>query len=66
MRPIPTTQNQALIPLKKAFAKYPTLKKCCGDEGDCKTFIADVKAELGLDVYISPKILPEFGVSPKR
>jgi putative transposase len=51
---------------KKAFAKYPTIKKFCGDEGYRKTFIENVKAELGLDVDISPKILPEFGVSPKR
>ena len=26
----------------------------------------NVKSELGLDVDISPKILPEFGVSPYR
>jgi len=50
-------------PAKKAFAKYPIIKKFCGDEGYRKTFIENVKAELGLDVDISPKIMPELGVS---
>jgi len=58
--------KSGISPAKKAFVKYPTIKKFCGDEGYRKTFIADVKAGLGLDVDISPKILPEFGVSPKR
>ena len=53
-------------PAKKAFAKYPTIKKFCGDEGYRKTFIANVKAQLGLDVDISPKISPPLGVSPMR
>lgn len=58
--------KSGINPAKKAFAKYPTIEKFCGDCGYRKTFIADVKAELGLDVDISPKILPEYGVSPKR
>ena len=53
-------------PAKKAFTKYPTIKKFCGDYGYRKTFISDVKNELGIDVDISPKIIPKFGVSPKR
>jgi len=53
-------------PAKKAFSKYPTIQKFCGDEGYRKTFIENIKAQLGLDVDISPKILSEFGVSPKR
>jgi len=53
-------------PAKKAFVKYTTIKKFCGDCGYRKTFIANIKTRLGLDVDISPKILPEFGVSPKR
>ena len=53
-------------PAKKVFAKYPTIKRFCGDEGYRKTFIENVKAELGIGVDISPKILPELGVSPKR
>ena len=31
-----------------------------------KTFIENVADRLDLDVDISPKILPHFGVSPKR
>jgi putative transposase len=58
--------KSGITPAKKAFAKYPTIKKFCGDCGYRKTFIADVKSELGLDVDISPKILPQDGVSPKR
>ena len=58
--------KSGINPAKKVFAKYPTIQKFCGDEGYRKTFIADVKVELGLDVDISPKILPELGVSPKR
>ena len=51
-------------PAKKAFAKYPAIEKFCGDEGYRKTFIANVKTKLGLDVDISPKILPQHGVIP--
>ena len=51
---------------KKAFAKYSSIKKFCADEGYRNTFISDIMTELGLDVDIPPKILPEFGVSPKR
>jgi putative transposase len=47
---------------KIALDKYPSIKKFCGDNGYRKTFIENVKSELGLDVDISPKILPEFGV----
>jgi putative transposase len=58
--------KSGINPARKAFAKYPSIRKFCGDQGYRKTFIADVKTELGLEVDISPKILPEFGVSPKR
>jgi putative transposase len=53
-------------PAKKAYAKYPTIKRFCGDNGYRKTFIANVKQLLGLCVDISPKVLPKDGVSPKR
>ena len=43
---------------KKAFEKYPAIQKFCGDCGYRKTFIENVKVQLGLDVDISPKILP--------
>jgi len=58
--------RSGINPAKKAFAKYPSIKKFYGDEGYRKTFTANVKAELGLGVDISPKILPEFGISTKR
>ena len=58
--------KSGINPARIAFAKYPTIEKFCGDCGYRKTFIANVKVQLGLDVDISPKILPEFGVSPKR
>ena len=51
---------------KMAFAKYPTIKKFCGDQAYHKTFKENVKRDLSLDVDISPKILPTLGVSPKR
>jgi len=53
-------------PASKSSIKYPTIVKFGGDCGYRKTFIENVKSKLGLDVDISPKILPEFGVSPKR
>ena len=58
--------KSGINPAKKAFIKYPTIEKFCGDEGYRKTFIADVKVYLGKVVDISPKILPVLGVSPKR
>jgi putative transposase len=58
--------KSGINPAKKAFAKHSTIKRFCGDEGYRKTFIDDVKSELGLGVDISKKIFPEFGVSPKR
>jgi len=58
--------KSGINPAKRAFTKYPTIENFCGDEGYRKTFIADVKTYLGKAVEISPKILPEFGVSPKR
>lgn len=53
-------------PAAKAYAKYPTIRKFCGDCGYRKSFIEDVKNELGLDVDISPKITPSFTIIPKR
>jgi len=53
-------------PARKAFKKYPTIKKFCGDDGYRKSFEEDVKAELGLSVDISKRIKPVFEVIPKR
>ena len=58
--------KSGINPAKKAFVKYPAIKKFCGDEGYRKSFVEAVKEELGLGVDISPKILPQFGISPKR
>jgi len=53
-------------PATKAYTRYPTIKKFCGDCGYRKTFIENVTKQLGIDVDISPKILPQLGISPKR
>ena len=53
-------------PAKQAFARYPTLKKFCADEGYRKTFEAEVSEELGLGVDISKCIKPEWEILPKR
>jgi len=58
--------KSGIDPARKAFAKYPTLKKFCGDEGYRKSFVEAVKTELGLDVDISEKIKPVFTIIPKR
>ncbi len=50
----------------KAYAKYNTLQKFCGDEGYRKSFEEDVRDQLGLGVDISKRIKPEFEVLPKR
>ena len=58
--------KSGINPAKKAFEKYHTLKKFCGDEGYRKSFVEDVLTELGLGVDISEKITPAWAVIPKR
>lgn len=58
--------KSGINPAKKAFEKYPTIKRFCGDEGYRKSFEEAVLAELGLGVDISEKIAPKFVVIPKR
>jgi putative transposase len=53
-------------PAIEAYKKYPTIEKFCGDCGYRKTFVENVAIQIGVGVDISPKILPLFGVSPKR
>ena len=53
-------------PAKRAYEKYPTIKKFCGDVGYRKSFEEAVLDELGLIVVISEKIKPVFEVIPKR
>lgn len=57
--------KSGINPAKKAFAKYPTIKRFCGDEGYRKSF-EEAVAELGLEVDISKRIKPVFEVIPKR
>jgi putative transposase len=58
--------KSGIDPAKKAFAKYPTIKKFCGDEGYRKSFEEAVLAQLGLSVDISEKIVPGWAIIPKR
>ena len=51
---------------KRAFEKYPTIERFCGDEGYRKSFVLDVLTELGLPVDISERITSKFVVIPKR
>jgi putative transposase len=50
----------------RAWQKYPTLVRFCGDDGYRKSFENAVFDELGLDVDISKQIKPEFEVLPMR
>ena len=58
--------KSGINPAKKAFVKYPTIEKFCGDDGYRKSFEEDVLTELGLDVDISKRIKPMFEILPKR
>ena len=58
--------KSGINPAKKAYGKYPTIEKFCGDEGYRKSFEQDVSAQLGLGVDISERIKPTFEVIPKR
>ena len=51
---------------RKAFEKYPTIEKFCGDEGYRKSFVEEVLSQLGLGVDISERIKPLFEILPKR
>jgi putative transposase len=58
--------KSGINPAKKAFSKYPTIKKFCGDGGYRKSFEDAVRDELGLGVDISKRIDPKWAVIPKR
>jgi len=58
--------KSGINPAKKAFEKYPTIQKFCGDDGYRKSFEEAVSEELGLGVDIAKRIKPEFEVLPKR
>jgi len=50
----------------RAFDKYPTIEKFCGDEGYRGTFVEYIDCEFDLEVDISERIKPKFEVLPKR
>jgi len=58
--------KSGIEPARKAFKKYPSIEKFCGDDGYRKSFEEAVAAELGLGVDISARIKPAFEVVPKR
>ena len=58
--------KSGINPATKAFEKYPTIKKFCGDEGYRKSFEEDVLSNLGLGVDISARIKPGWEILPKR
>ena len=58
--------KSGINPAKKAYEKYQTIRKFCGDDGYRKSFEEDVSEQLGLGVDISKRIKPEFEVLPKR
>ena len=58
--------KSGINPAKKAFEKYSTIQKFCGDDGYRKSFEEDVAGQLGLGVDISKRIKPEFEVLPLR
>ena len=58
--------KSGINPAPKAFEKYPTIQKYCGDAGYRKTFEAAVSERLGLGVDISKRIKPDFEVLPLR
>jgi len=58
--------KSGINPAKKAYEKYPTIKRFCGDDGYRKSFEGDVSDQLGLGVDISKRIKPDFQILPKR
>ena len=58
--------KSGINPAQKAYKKYDTIQKFCGDDGYRKSFEEDVSTQLGLGVDISKRIKPEFEVLPLR
>ena len=58
--------KSGITPATKAYAKYSTIKRFCGDDGYRKSFEEAVSKQLGLGVDISKRIKPEFVVLPLR
>ena len=47
-----------ISPAKRAYERYPSIRKFCADAGYRGTFVSDVKEQLGLGVDISEKSKP--------
>ena len=58
--------KSGINPATKAYAKYSTIERFCGDDGYRKSFEEAVCEQLGLGVDISKRIKPEFEVLPLR
>jgi putative transposase len=58
--------KSGIVPAKRAFRKYPTIRRFCGDEGYRKSFVLAVKEILGLEVDISARIKSGWEILPKR
>jgi len=58
--------KSGINPAKKAYKKYPTIQRFCGDDGYRKSFEEAISEQLGLGVDISKRIKPEFEVLPLR
>ena len=58
--------KSGINPAKKAYEKYGTIQRFCGDDGYRKSFEETVLSQLGLRVDISKRIKPEFEVLPLR
>jgi putative transposase len=58
--------KSGIFPAKRAFKKYPTIEKFCGDAGYRKSFEEDVAKTLELGVDIVMRTTPEFILLPKR
>jgi len=58
--------KSGISPARKAYEKYPTIQRFCGDDGYRKSFEEAVSQQLGLGVDILKRIKPEFEVLPLR
>jgi len=58
--------KSGLQPAEKAFSRYPSIGRFCGDAGYRRSFEADVRERLGLGVDLSARIKPGWEILPKR
>jgi putative transposase len=58
--------KSGINPAKKAYAKYMSIQRFCGDEGYRKSFEEAALKQLGVGVDITKRIKAEFEVLPLR